>query len=86
MITFDSLATRESAIAVVGLGYVGLPLAVHLAAHFDVVGFDLKADRIKELQSGFDRTLEVEDQQLQQARIRYTDDPDDLPLRQAQVA
>jgi UDP-N-acetyl-D-galactosamine dehydrogenase len=78
MITFDSLATRESAIAVVGLGYVGLPLAVHLAAHFDVVGFDLKADRIKELQSGFDRTLEVEDQQLQQARIRYTDDPGDL--------
>jgi UDP-N-acetyl-D-galactosamine dehydrogenase len=78
MITFDSLATRESAIAVVGLGYVGLPLAVHLAAHFDVVGFDLKADRIKELQSGFDRTLEVEDQQLQQTRIRYTDDPGDL--------
>ena len=80
MITFDSLAARESAIAVVGLGYVGLPLAVHLAAYFDVVGFDLKADRIKELQSGFDRTLEVEEQQLQQVRIRYTDEPGDLSV------
>ena len=61
MITFDSLVTRENKIAVVGLGYVGLPLAVHLAAHFDVVGFDLKSERIQELQSGFDRTLEVPD-------------------------
>ncbi|NNL75710.1 MAG: nucleotide sugar dehydrogenase, partial [Desulfobacterales bacterium] len=78
MVTFDSLTTRENKIAVVGLGYVGLPLAVHLAAHFDIVGFDLKTDRIKELQSGFDRTLEVEEHQLRQAAIQYTDDPGEL--------
>jgi len=46
MVTFESLISKENKIAVVGLGYVGLPLAVHLAAHFDVVGFDLKTDRI----------------------------------------
>ena len=61
VIKFDSLVSKEDKIAVVGLGYVGLPLAVHLSAYFDVVGFDLKAERIQELQSGFDRTLEVPD-------------------------
>ena len=78
VITFDSLVERKNKIAVVGLGYVGLPLAVHLAAHFDVVGFDLKAERIQELQSGFDRTLEVPDSQLGNAKLVYTDKPSDL--------
>jgi UDP-N-acetyl-D-galactosamine dehydrogenase len=78
VITFDSLVARKNKIGVVGLGYVGLPLAVHLAAYFDVVGFDLKAERIKELQSGFDRTLEVSDSQLGKANLVYTDKPDDL--------
>ncbi len=78
MVTFEALISRENKIAVVGLGYVGLPLAVHLAAHFDVVGFDLKTDRIKELESGIDRTLEVTDAQLKQAQIHYTDNHRDL--------
>jgi len=78
MVTFDSLVTGENKIAVVGLGYVGLPLAVHLAAHFDVVGFDLKTERIRELKSGFDRTLEVSDNQLRKVKFYYTDKPDDL--------
>jgi UDP-N-acetyl-D-glucosamine/UDP-N-acetyl-D-galactosamine dehydrogenase len=78
VITFDSLVTRKNKIAVVGLGYVGLPLAVHLAAHFDVVGFDLKAERIQELQSGFDRTMEVADGRLGNAGLVFTDKPDDL--------
>jgi UDP-N-acetyl-D-galactosamine dehydrogenase len=78
MLTFDSLIAGENKIAVVGLGYVGLPLAVHLAAHFEVVGFDLNTARIEELQSGFDRTLEVPDSQLNQARLKYTDNPTEL--------
>jgi len=78
MVTFESLISRENKIAVVGLGYVGLPLCVHLAAHFDVVGFDLKTDRIKELESGIDRTLEVTAAQLKKAPIRYSDNPRDL--------
>ena len=78
MVSFESLINRENKIAVVGLGYVGLPLAVHLAAHFDIVGFDLKTARIKELAGGIDRTLEVSGNQLKQAPIYYTDDPKDL--------
>ena len=49
MVTFDSLTKREDKIAVVGLGYVGLPLAVHLSRHFDVFGYDLHTARIDEL-------------------------------------
>ena len=78
MITFDPLAARQAKIAVVGLGYVGLPLAVHLADHFDVVGFDLKTARIQELQAGFDRTLEVSAAQLGCAHLHYTDNPAEL--------
>jgi len=78
MLTFDSLISGENKIAVVGLGYVGLPLAVHLATSFEVVGFDLKTARIQELLSGFDRTLEVPGNQLHKAKLRYTDDPADL--------
>jgi UDP-N-acetyl-D-galactosamine dehydrogenase len=78
VVTYESLINRENKIAVVGLGYVGLPLAVHLAAHFDVVGFDLKTERIEELQSGFDRTMEVSDSQLRNVKIHYSDKPGDL--------
>jgi len=78
MLSFDSLIVGENKIAVVGLGYVGLPLAVHLSTHFDVVGFDLKTARIQELRSGFDRTLEVTGNQLNQARLNYTDNPVEL--------
>jgi UDP-N-acetyl-D-galactosamine dehydrogenase len=75
MVTFESLLSGQEKIAVVGLGYVGLPLAVHLAAHFRVVGYDLKAERIAELQAGRDRTLEVSETDLRKAAIRFTDDP-----------
>lgn len=62
----------------VGLGYVGLPLAVYLSSHFSVYGYDLKAERIEELKQGHDRTLEVPDDELVQAGVRYTNDPGDL--------
>jgi UDP-N-acetyl-D-galactosamine dehydrogenase len=52
-------------IAVVGLGYVGLPLARLFATKFPVVGFDINQSRIDELNSGTDSTLEVEPQLLQ---------------------
>ena len=78
LITFDSLEGRRNKIAVVGLGYVGLPLAVQLSAYFEVIGFDLKTKRIQELKSGFDRTLEVSASQLGKAGLVYTDKPDDL--------
>jgi len=55
-------------IAVIGLGYVGLPLAVAFAAEHAVVGFDISQQRVDELQAGSDRTLEVSADELAQAR------------------
>ena len=52
--------SEASKIVVVGLGYVGLPLAVALAEHDEVIGFDVDARRIAELARGHDRTREVE--------------------------
>jgi UDP-N-acetyl-D-galactosamine dehydrogenase len=78
MVTLDALLDRRERIAVVGLGYVGLPLAIHLAQHFDVVGYDLKQARIDELQGGRDRTLEVDDATLQAAALQFTADAAEL--------
>ncbi|MGD9367228.1 MAG: nucleotide sugar dehydrogenase [Desulfobacteraceae bacterium] len=78
MVTFESLKAREDKIAVVGLGYVGLPLAVHLSRHFDVVGYDLKVDRVEQLKNGHDATLEVEDKDLASAKIAFTCHAEDL--------
>ncbi|MES2701146.1 MAG: nucleotide sugar dehydrogenase [Bacteroidota bacterium] len=55
---------RSYCIAVIGLGYVGLPLAVEFAKYYPVVGFDINRKRIDELQGGVDITLEVTDEQL----------------------
>jgi UDP-N-acetyl-D-galactosamine dehydrogenase len=75
MVNYDALKARKDRIAVVGLGYVGLPLAVYLSRPFSVVGYDLDQRRIRELQSGADRTLEVPPEQLAGAGIEYTSDP-----------
>jgi UDP-N-acetyl-D-galactosamine dehydrogenase len=60
MITFDQLKSRQEAIGVVGLGYVGLPLAVALGRHFRVVGVDVSKKRVAELNARVDRTNEVD--------------------------
>jgi UDP-N-acetyl-D-glucosamine/UDP-N-acetyl-D-galactosamine dehydrogenase len=54
----------EKKIAVIGLGYVGLPLAVEFAKQYPTIGFDINGPRVGELISGHDRTLEVEDEDL----------------------
>ncbi len=66
-------------IAVIGLGYVGLPLAVEFGKHFNTKGFDLKVDRVAELLAGNDSTLEVGQEELRDAgRLRFTADPADI--------
>ncbi|WP_201628757.1 Vi polysaccharide biosynthesis UDP-N-acetylglucosamine C-6 dehydrogenase TviB [Psychrobacter maritimus] len=62
-------------IAVIGLGYVGLPLAVEFGKHLPVVGFDINASRIAALRAGTDHTLEVSDEELTQAsHLNYSSD------------
>ena len=64
----------EGKIAVVGLGYVGLPLAVSFARHIPVVGFDINTRRVEELQKGIDRTGETLGGDLKGADITFTTD------------
>ena len=64
-------------IVVVGLGYVGLPLAVALATRFDVIGLDRDDSRIAELRQGHDRTREVDGETLRSSRLRSTVDAED---------
>ena len=65
-------------IVVIGLGYVGLPLAVALARRFNVVGYDIQEARVSELQADFDRTREVEEAELAASSLDITADPEAL--------
>lgn len=66
-------------IAIIGLGYVGLPLAVEFGKKLDVIGFDINKERIDELNKGIDRTREVESEELKSStRLRYSFDVNDL--------
>lgn len=79
---------KNKKIGIIGLGYVGLPLAVEFAKKFPTVGFDINSKRVKELNEGRDRTLEVEDEDLKAVLVeqfngeknglRVTDAVDDL--------
>src|SRR5690625_1885729 len=72
-------AVDDATIAVVGLGYVGLPLAVAFGRQFDVTGFDINAARIAELRGGRDHTGETAGTELAAAtRVSFTDDPQAL--------
>lgn len=73
------LQLAELKIAIIGLGYVGLPLAVEFGKKVPVVGFDIHHKRIQELQSGHDHTLEVSPEELEQAKqLTYSADLQDL--------
>ncbi len=68
----------DKKIAVIGLGYVGLPLALEFARNRPVIGFDIRRERIDELLAGRDSTLEIDPQDLDGADIELTDDPEAL--------
>jgi UDP-N-acetyl-D-galactosamine dehydrogenase len=65
-------------VAIVGLGYVGLPIAVAFGKQGPVVGFDINKTKISELEKGLDRTGEVSSTDLASSQVRYTADPSDL--------
>lgn len=73
------IESREARLAIIGLGYVGLPLAVEFGKRYPVVGFDISARRLEELRAGHDRTLETTAAELRLAtRLTYTDRIEDL--------
>jgi UDP-N-acetyl-D-galactosamine dehydrogenase len=70
---------QDDRLAVIGLGYVGLPLAVEFGKVRPTIGFDIDAQRVSELTTGHDRTLEVSaDEMLESSRLSYTDKLDQL--------
>ncbi len=69
---------REETIAIVGLGYVGLPVALSFAKKYPTIGFDISQRRITELQQGEDKTEEVTSDELKASSILFTADPEEL--------
>lgn len=83
-LSFNNMNLSQATIAIIGLGYVGLPLAVEFGKKRPVIGFDINAHRIAELQSGQDGTLECSPEELRAAtELRYSATQDDL--KQAQI-
>ena len=73
------ILNNKTTIAIVGLGYVGLPLAVEFGKKYPVVGFDVNKERVKQLIDGFDLTLEIEKTQIEASHyLSFTHDLDDL--------
>ncbi|MEE9325648.1 MAG: nucleotide sugar dehydrogenase, partial [Cocleimonas sp.] len=71
--------TKDIKIAIIGLGYVGLPLAIEFGKKITTIGFDINKPRIDELKSGRDSTLEVEPEEMAEAtKISYTSNLDDI--------
>ena len=72
-------------IIVVGLGYVGLPLAVQLAKHFETWGVDINQARIDELKAGFDRTDEIDEARLEASALKLTSNAAECPPADAYI-
>ena len=78
----QKISSGEIKIAIIGLGYVGLPLAVEYGKKYDTVGFDVKESRLNELRCGCDSTLETSSEDLKSAiHLHYSNDPSDLKDR-----
>lgn len=83
MVTIQDLLEKKAKVSVIGLGYVGLPLALALARKISVIGFDVKSDRIALMKQGIDPSRELTSEDFQNTDILFTDNPE--YLRQADV-
>ncbi|WP_271397001.1 nucleotide sugar dehydrogenase [Salinicoccus roseus] len=75
---FEKLQRKEETIAVIGLGYVGLPIAVEFAKKYNVVGFDLNEEKLEKYRSGIDVTGEVGNEALGRTEMSFTSKASDL--------
>ena len=78
MNNYQDLLNKKTKLAVVGLGYVGMPIAVQFAKKIDVVGFDVNSEKINEYKNGHDITGEVGDEELHKTSMLFTDKELDL--------
>jgi UDP-N-acetyl-D-galactosamine dehydrogenase len=75
---YDKLVKREAKLSLIGLGYVGLPIALEFAKKISVVGFDIRPDRIELMKKGIDPSNELEHEAFEGTDIKFTSDPQDL--------
>jgi len=78
LVLFKDLELKNERISVIGLGYVGLPLAIELAKKYDVIGFDVNQSKLETYKSGIDVTEEVGDKAIQQTTLTFTNNEADL--------
>jgi len=71
---YKDLIAGEKKIALIGLGYVGLPIALEFAKHFDVIGFDINEERVQMMINGKDPSKELDDSAFENKRITFTAD------------
>ena len=74
MSLYEEILTKREKISMVGLGYVGMPIAVAFAKKVQVIGFDLNEEKIKLYQSGIDPTNEVGNEVIQHTAVTFTSD------------
>jgi len=75
---YKELLNREKKLAVIGLGYVGLPIALEFAKDFDVIGFDINETRVEMMKNGEDPSCELEPEAFENRNITFTANPEDL--------
>ncbi|UTW64456.1 nucleotide sugar dehydrogenase [bacterium SCSIO 12741] len=75
---YDKILNKENKLAVIGLGYVGLPIALEFARKIKVVGFDINAERVELMRQGIDPSEELESSAFEGCDIEFTANPDDL--------
>ena len=78
MNNYEQLINKQSKLAVIGLGYVGMPIAVQFAKKVNVVGFDVNSKKIAEYKKGHDVTGEAGDEELKKTTMLFTDKEFDL--------
>jgi UDP-N-acetyl-D-galactosamine dehydrogenase len=75
---YNKLINKETKLSVIGLGYVGLPIALEFARNIKVVGFDIKPERVELMKKGIDPSNELRSEAFNGTDILYTSDPEDL--------
>ena len=78
MSLYEKITAKKESISLIGLGYVGMPIAVAFAEKVDVIGFDLNMEKIKLYQNGIDPTHEVGDEVIKKTKVQFTSNEKDL--------
>ena len=78
MTIYKEVINKNCAISLIGLGYVGMPIAVAFSKKVDVIGFDVNEEKIKLYQEGIDPTHEVGDEGISNCKVQFTSDETEL--------